>query len=135
KYVVTDPPIKYARAIAAKDKFPFKTLLATIETPTLRPDGSVLQKPGYDEATGLYFASDQTFPTINSNPSWDDAVAAWNELDTILKDFPFVDGGRAVAHAAILTALVRRVLPAAPMFLFDAPMPASGKTLLTRVIS
>src|SRR5262249_20897737 len=107
KYVVTDPPIKYARAIAAKDKFPFKTLLATIETPTLRPDGSVLQKPGYDEATGLYFASDQTFPTINSNPSWDDAVAAWNELDTILKDFPFVDGGRAVAHAAILTALVR----------------------------
>src|SRR5262249_37756156 len=44
-------------------------------------------------------------------------------------------GGRAVAIAAILTALVRRVLPAAPMFLFDAPAPASGKSLLASVVA
>jgi hypothetical protein len=135
KYAVTDPPIKYARAIAAQDEFSFKTLLATIETPTLRPDGSILQKPGYDEATGLYFDSAQTFPAINSNPSRDDADAALGEIKEVLKDFPFVDGGAAVANAAILTALVRRVLSAAPMFLFDAPVPASGKSLLTYVIA
>ena len=134
KYVVTDPPIKYARAIAAKDEFPFKTLLATIETPTLRPDGSVLQELGYDEATGLYFDSDQIFPTINSNPTRDDAARALREIDDVVKDFPFVDSGGAVANAAILTALVRRVLPAAPMFLFDAPVPASGKSLLASVV-
>src|SRR5262249_945423 len=74
KYAVTDPPIKYARAIRAQDAFPFKTLLATIETPTLRADGSVLQTPGYDEATGLYFDSAYTFPAISSNPSKDDAI-------------------------------------------------------------
>src|SRR5262249_39728810 len=89
KYVPTDPPIKYARAIAAKDEFPFKTLLATIETPTLRPDGSVLQQRGYDEASGLYFDSAQTFPTINDKPSKDDAARALREIDDVLKDFPF----------------------------------------------
>jgi hypothetical protein len=132
--VTTDPLISYARAIAAQDEFPFKTLLATIETPTLRADGSVLQQPGYDEATGLYFDSALTFPSINSNPSRDDADAALREVGEVLKDFPFVDGSRAVAFAAILTALVRRVLPAAPMFLFDAPVPASGKSLLASVV-
>src|SRR5262249_24104206 len=84
KDVVTDPPIKYARAIAAQDEFSFKTLLATIETPTLRPDGSVLQKPGYDEASGLYFDSAQAFPAINSNPSKDDAAAALREIGKLL---------------------------------------------------
>jgi len=67
RIVPTDPPLKYARAIAAKNEFPFKTLLATIETPTLRADGSVLQERGYDEASGLYFDSTQTFPTIKDN--------------------------------------------------------------------
>jgi hypothetical protein len=132
--VETDPLISYARALAAKNEFPFKTLLATIETPTLRPDGSVLQERGYDEASGLYFDSAQTFPTISSNPSRDDAARALREIDDVLKDFPFVDGGGAVAVAAILTALVRRVLLAAPMFLFDAPVQASGKSLLASVV-
>src|SRR5262249_21102814 len=122
-------------AIAAKDEFPFKTLLATIETPTLRADGSVLQERGYDEASGLYFDSAQTYPTINDKPSKDDAARALREIDDVLKDFPFVDSGGAVALAAILTALVRRVLPAAPMFLFDAPVPASGKSLLASVVA
>src|SRR5262249_24881597 len=135
KYAVTDPPIKYARAIRAQDAFPFKTLLATIETPTLRADGSVLQTPGYDEATGLYFDSAYTFPAISSNPSKDDAIAASREIKEVLNDFPFVDAGYAVANAAILTALARRVLPAAPMFLFDAPVPASGKSLLAQLVA
>jgi putative DNA primase/helicase len=134
-HVETDPSVSYARALAAKNEFSFKTLLATIETPTLRPDGSVLQKGGYDEASGLFFDSGaQTFPTIDNNPSRDDAAAALREIDDVLKDFPFVDSGGAVANAAILTALVRRVLPAAPMFLFDAPVPAAGKSLLASVV-
>src|SRR5262249_53115684 len=94
----------------------------------------VLQERGYDEATGLYFDSDQSFPTINDKPSKDDAARALREIDDVLKDFPFVDSGGAVANAAILTALGRRVLPAAPRFLFDGPVPASGKSLLASVV-
>jgi hypothetical protein len=43
------------------------------------------------------------------------------------------DDDRAVAVAAILTALVRRTLPLAPAFSFDAPAASSGKTLLAPV--
>ena len=135
QHVLTDPSISYARALAAKDEFAFKTLLGTIETPTLRPDGSVLQKAGYDEASGLFFDSAQVFPVINNKPSKDDAVAALAEIGEVVKDFPFVDDARPVAIGAILTALVRRVLPAAPMFLFDAPVPAAGKSLLANVVA
>lgn len=54
----------------------------------------------------------------------------------MLKDFPFVDdSAQAVALSAILTAAVRRSLPSAPMFLFDAPTRGSGKTLLSRLVS
>src|SRR5262249_28664565 len=97
-HVETDPSVSYARALAAKNEFSFKTLLATIETPTLRPDGSVLQERGYDEATGLYFDSAQTFPAINSNPSRDDAARGLREIDDVLKDFAFVDSGGAGQH-------------------------------------
>jgi hypothetical protein len=135
KWVKTDPPMKYAAALAEKDEWGFKPLLATIETPTLREDGSILQKLGYDDDSGLYFDSAVEFPEVPENPSKDDADKALNLIGGLLKDFPFVDDGLAVAIAAILTALVRRVLPSAPMFLFDAPTPASGKTLMSRVVA
>ena len=53
-----------------------------------------------------------------------------------LKDFPFIDeAARSVALAAVLTMLVRRMLRAAPLFAFDAPKMASGKTLIATVAS
>jgi hypothetical protein len=133
-YLPADPPKKYAQFMAAQDELPFRVLLGTIETPTLRPDGSILQKHGYDEDSALYFDSPIDFPPIPENPSMEDAAEAWARINDLLDDFPFVDdSAKAVAIAAILTALVRRSLPAAPMFIFDAPSPRSGKTLLTRV--
>jgi putative DNA primase/helicase len=65
KYVATDPPKKYAQFMAAQDELPFKVLLGTMETPTLRPDGSILQKHGYDEDSGVYFDSPLDFPQIS----------------------------------------------------------------------
>ena len=52
------------------------------------------------------------------------------------RDFPFVDeAARSVALAAVLTMLVRRMLRAAPLFAFDAPKMACGKTLIATVAS
>jgi hypothetical protein len=66
----------------------------------------------------------------------EDAAAALERIKDVLDDFPFVDdSAKSVAIAAILTTVVRRSLPSAPMFIFDAPSPRSGKTLLTRVVA
>jgi putative DNA primase/helicase len=50
--------------------------------------------------------------------------------------FPFVDDADRVALVAgIITALLRRVLPAAPLFAITAPSPGTGKTLLCETLA
>jgi putative DNA primase/helicase len=45
-------------------------LSGVINAPTLRADGSMLSKPGYDSATGLLFAPNGSeFPDIPDRPS------------------------------------------------------------------
>jgi hypothetical protein len=137
--VAKDPPSDYAAALMSRvGHWSFKPLHAIVEAPTLRPGTwSVLQKPGYDEQSGLYFEpGDGAFTPIDERPTPDDAARALETLREPFAEFPFIDeAAGSVALAAVLTALVRRSLPTAPMFLFDAPVRSSGKTLLVRAIS
>jgi hypothetical protein len=110
-------------------------LLGIIEAPTLRPDGSILDQPGYDRESGLYFHDGGlTFPSISREPSRADAEAALALLKEPLKDIPFrSDADRAVALAFITTGLVRRSLRSAPAFGFTAPKMGAGKTLTATI--
>jgi putative DNA primase/helicase len=112
-------------------------LTGIIEAPTLRPDGSLLTKPGYDEATGLLFVPGETaFPEIPDKPTREQAEAALKLLKQPFAAFPFADeAARAVAVSSVMTVLIRRVLRAAPMHAFTAPKMASGKTLLATIPS
>ena len=110
-------------------------LMGIITAPTLRPDGSLLNEPGFDAATGLLLLPGD-FPHVPLKPSKEELRAAWRTLWLPYAEFPYVsDDDRGVAAAAILTALVRRILPTAPGFSFDAPCPSSGKTLLATCIA
>ena len=138
KWVDTDAPDALARAVLASAPWPqLPTLTGIIEAPTLREDGSLLDQPGYDDATGLLFdPGDAKFPPIPRRPSRKQAEAALELLKEIFKDFPFTDEpSRAVAIAACITSLVRRRLRAAPLFGFSAPKMGSGKSLLATVVS
>jgi putative DNA primase/helicase len=131
-----DPPADLAAALLANSGgWPFPTLVAVIEAPALRPDGAVLQDPGYDPATGLYFDPTVGFPPVSENPTRADALEALAALKRPLRGFPFVGGdngpAQSVALALMLTMLIRRTLPTAPMFLVDAPERGTGKTKLT----
>jgi putative DNA primase/helicase len=133
-----DPPLGVCRSVIAAapwDALP--TLSGIIEAPTILPDGSMIQTPGYDPVTGLLFDPGNTqFPQIPSEPSRAQAEAALRTVAAPFKDFPFVDEpSRSVALAAVLSALVRRGLRAAPLTAFDAPKMASGKSLIATVCS
>lgn len=132
-----DPPAQVIQAyLAGASERPHKPLTGLIETPTLRRDGSILNTRGYDDATGLYL-----IPSFDPLPIPDtltraDALEALGVLLEPLDEFQFeTDADRSVAVAAILTALIRRVIPAAPLFAFDAPKPRTGKSLLAQVIA
>jgi putative DNA primase/helicase len=53
-WVAVPPPRHVAEAILARDQWTFPVLTGVISAPTLRPDLSVLDQPGYDPQTGLY---------------------------------------------------------------------------------
>ena len=119
----------------------FPPLFNTIEAPTLRPDGTILDEPGYDPQTGLFFDPGRVkFQTINPNPTERQGRAAMKYLDDeLLGSFPFVDQGpdyagvsKSAAMALMLTAVTRRTFPTAPAFAADSNEPESGKSMLLK---
>ncbi len=123
------------RILANRGGWPFFELVGIETAPTMRPDGSLLDRPGYDKATGLLLLDDHSnnWPSIPSNPTLDDTHAALVRLWEPFAHFPFINPiDRAVALAAILTAVVRRILPTAPGFGVNAFQMGTGKTKLAQ---
>lgn len=138
-WVNIDPPAKVAETLIAREgKWRVPPVAGIITTPTLRPDGTLLDKAGYDPATRLYLMLDESLelPEILEKPSREDAVDALTLLIEPLAGFPFVKPvDRAVALSGILTAVIRPSLPVAPLHGIRASTAGSGKSYLVDVIS
>ncbi len=120
--------------LAKKGERGLRELRGVITAPALRPDGSLLDGPGYDSATGLLLKAGR-FSPVNLKPTHQDLRTAFATLWEPFKLFPFVTAhDQGVAVASVLTALVRRSLPSAPGFSFDAPTAGTGKTLLAQCV-
>lgn len=132
-----DPPSQHVTGLLAMlGEWGFPVLRGVITSPTLRADGSVLQESGYDPASGLlYDPGGEVFPRIPEHPSKADAEAGLAKLFEPFRKFAFAsEADRAVALAALLTGLVRRNLPSAPLFAIDAPTAGSGKSLFAETV-
>lgn len=131
------PPILPQTILARSGARELKRLCGIVTQPAMRPDGSILDVPGFDDRTGLLFVSDRAVPPrIPQRPTTDDARRAVQVLWQPFNGFPFDSPvARGVALAAILTAVVRPALPTAPAFAFDAPAAGTGKTLLASCLA
>ena len=133
------PPLDIARAYLAMSGHEWRlpTLKGLIQAPALRPDGSILDQPGYDAVTELVFdPQGEVFPPISACPTRGEAAAALASLGELISEFPFVTtADRAVALSAILTAVARPTMQCAPMHAFSATEPGTGKGLLALVAS
>jgi hypothetical protein len=138
-YVPCNAPRTVASTmLARRGMWNAQPLVAAINAPTLRPDGSILDAPGYDAATGLLFVNTAVdFPPIPQQPTQEQAANALAFLiKEVLSGFPFAaPHDRAAALSAILTGCIRHSLKAAPMHTFNAPVMASGKSLLADVVA
>ncbi|MCJ2124046.1 hypothetical protein [Methylobacterium sp. J-077] len=128
------PPGRLTLTLLAREgQWRVPPVAGIITTPTLRPDGSLLTAAGYDPATRLYLAHDPgfTMPDLMERPDRNEAIAALAFIEALLVGFPFVGPvDRAVALSGILTALVRGVLPTAPLHAIRAHSPGTGKSFL-----
>jgi hypothetical protein len=117
----------------------FPRLETIVEAPTLRADGTILSRPGYDAASGLFLAPATNLENVDipDNPCSDHLSVSVDLLNDALADFPFVDqASRTNALAALLTAACRHIIRGpTPLALFDATTQGTGKTLLSEVIS
>ena len=135
--IAEDAPTYIANAIIAKHgSRNFRKLTAVTTAPTLRPDGSVLDDPGHDAATGLLYVTTEAYPlAVPSAPTVDQALDALAKLWHPIRLFPFADEvAIGVTLAAMLAACLRPALPTCPATGFDAPAAGTGKTLLAKCI-
>lgn len=133
-----DPPKEVVEQVAAMSgDWPFPPVAGVIGTPTMRPDGTILDREGYDTATGLVLTGAPRMPRIPDRPSRQDADRALEVLQSLLAEFPFVDdASRSVALSMILTVVLRgALLPAVPMHAATAPQPGTGKSYLADIAS
>lgn len=127
------PPGYCPAAIAARGDWPgIRQLEGFTDCPLLRSDGTIIEQPGYDAATGLIFLPSIEFPRVADRPTVEDARRAADELFEVVADFPFAEPAhRSTWLASLLTLLGRQAFDGpAPIFAFDANMAGSGKSLL-----
>lgn len=132
-----DAPRYIANAIMAKHgSRHFRKLTAVTTAPTLRTDGSVLDLPGHDEATGLLYVTSEANPlSVPVAPTVEQALSALTTLWNPIRLFPFADPTSiGVTLAAMLAACLRSSLPTCPATGFDAPAAGTGKTLLAKCV-
>jgi hypothetical protein len=112
-------------------------LRSVVESPTMRPDGTLVQDPGYDAASRTLYIPSAEFPRVPDKPSHSDAVIAYTRIASVFKDFPYVDGShRSAVIASLLTVLMRSaIIGSVPCFIYDAAGPRSGKSLQMDVVS
>ncbi len=113
-----------------------RPLRGIVGSPVLRPDGSLLQTPGYDPPTGLYLAPKVPLPPVPDRPTGDQVVAAKRFLETVLHDFPWVaPADKANFLAILITPILRPYLRTlTPFWMVTATTASSGKSLLADMV-
>jgi putative DNA primase/helicase len=140
--VKIDCPLGIARNfLALKGAWSVPHVHAIVSAPTMRPDGSILDQPGLDVATGIYLDTRGVeFTKVPDRPTQEKGLAALAMLKDLVREVPFVknDDGLAVSRSvflsALLTAVIRAALPAAPLHGFNAPQAGSGKSMLVQSV-
>jgi hypothetical protein len=114
---------------------PFLRVLREVtRTPVLRPDGSVLDQPGYDASTKMLFLPDIALevPPVPDRPTAKEIDAAKALFLSLTDQFPFVSPDHRAAWIAFtFTPLLRPLIkPPYPMEVITAPQRGSGKGFL-----
>jgi hypothetical protein len=127
------PPEWCVAALAARGEYSdLRDLVGVVTTPTLRPDGTILDVPGYDDATGLLYVPTGDIPPVPASATPAEAQAARDELLEVVCDFPFAaPADRSAWLAMVLTLIARHAITGnVPLFDVDANVRGAGKGLL-----
>ncbi|MFF2640344.1 bifunctional DNA primase/polymerase [Streptomyces niveus] len=124
---------KTCGTILGRKDWPLPPLKGIVTSPVIRPDGSLLQSPGYDAETGLYLHPRVAVRRLRPDVTADSLAKAKDiVLHQMLADFPFEKpSDRAHYLGALLTPILRPYFHGpTPMFIVSSTAAGSGKSLL-----
>jgi hypothetical protein len=135
------PPLDAAKDLLSRpaQEMNLPALESVSESPFIRPDGTVIDQPGYDSVGRIFLAPSGNLDgfDVPHRPTADDVDAARALIEEVFSDFPFVDGAsRANALALFITPEVRSAVRGnVPLALVDAPQAGNGKSLVAEVVA
>lgn len=131
------PPAWVTEQVLARTGWPFPPLEGVVATPVLRPDGTLLDTPGYDSRTGLFYEPVETTPALPNQPTREQVETATRSLLEPVREFPFTDATARAAYLGAVLSLVGRygIHGPVPAFAITSPTPGTGKGLLAGVIA
>lgn len=136
--VAASPSVPVLKSVLSETNWPgLRPLNGVVTAPVLRPDGSLLQEPGYDDQTGLYYSPAIAIAPVPDNPTAADVEAALDLIvNQVLGEFPWQDGSDLANYIALLVTPILRpyVGGLTPLGAISATERGSGKTLLTNII-
>jgi primase-polymerase (primpol)-like protein len=120
------------------EEWPFPPLAGVIQAPMMRPNGTILDTPGYDHETCLYYMPQDAnqFSAIADQPTPDEVTKAVAFVQGFIQDFPFEqESDRANALGALLTIVTRQMFRLVPLGVITANKQGTGKGLLNDLLS
>ncbi len=132
------PAITHLRAVVSKTYWPsVPELTGVVGTPTLRPDGSLIQECGYDRATGLFYGPAVKVAAIPDQIS-EDQVRRSREFvfSKVFGEFCWSSHADFANYLALLLSPMLRpyIKTTTPFGMVTATTKGSGKTNLTDAI-
>lgn len=132
------PSITHLRAVVSKTYWPdVPELTGVVGTPTLRPDGSLIQECGYDQRTGLFYGPAVKVAHVPDEIT-DAQVRTSREFvfSKVFGEFCWSSAGDFANYLALLLSPMLRpyVKGTTPFGMFTATTRGSGKTNLTDAI-
>lgn len=124
---------KTCGTILGRKDWPLPPLKGIVTSPVIRPDGSLLQAPGYDAETGLYLHPRVALRRLRPDVTAESLAKAKDiVLNQMLADFPWEKpSDRAHYLGALLTPILRPYFHGpTPMFILSSTSAGSGKSLL-----
>jgi putative DNA primase/helicase len=133
EYVPIAPPRIVAQILLdRRGTWRIRRIAGVVEHQTMRPDGSLVTAPGYDERTQLYLALDPRIilPEIPAYPSYEHARQAVELIGDLLSEFSFKDKDLdfAAALSATMTPVLRPAMDSAPLHVVSSSTYGSGKS-------
>jgi hypothetical protein len=127
------PPKDEAAALLDRGTWEgIRALESIAAAPFVRPDGTICDQPGYDEATEILAVWEGEWRRVPEAPTKAELAEAVATLREPFSDFPWLNGEHESAFLALILTLVGRpAIPGCcPLFLIEANIRGAGKSKL-----